>query len=322
MPPLIKDYTNHIEVRQLEKKFHKNGKPAISGINLTVNKGEMLAVLGSNGAGKSTLIRCISGILSPTAGYVKTFDLDPVKGRKTVTKQLGCLYGSRTPLWVDLTVKENLDALGKIYKLNKTHANNQIQYLINEFSLEQILNRRVRTLSLGQKMRAGLAATLVHSPKLLILDEPTLGLDQDGKQQLRELLIRTNNNNKTTILLTSHDLEDIEHIANRIILLENGTKLIDSSVSNLLETYANQKHHNVTLTHPINEKILKDLNAFIKIHENKPLEMSFTTREELSLSQIIALFERFNVDIAEIKSGRPTPRYIYSTLLRKRSNKD
>lgn len=204
---------------------------AVDNINFTVNQGELLGYLGPNGAGKSTSIKMLTGILKSTSGTMKVMGFDPFTDRKTYTKQIGVVFGQRTQLWWDIAVIESFRLLRRIYDVPKDVFEQRLATLTEILDLESLLHTPVRKLSLGQRMRCDLAASLLHEPKVLFLDEPTIGLDAVGKDKIRTFLRRINREFGTTIILTTHDLQEIEELCERIIVLDHGKIIYDGSLA-------------------------------------------------------------------------------------------
>lgn len=214
---------------------------AVKDISFSIEKGERVAFIGPNGAGKSTTLKMLSGILHPTGGKVRIADLVPWENRRALAYHIGLVFGQRSQLWYHLPVLQSFDLLGKIYGLeNKAYAA-QLSHLTTIFDLSSLLDKPVKSLSLGQRMRCEIAASLLHKPEILFLDEPTIGLDVTTKAELRDHLKKISTENGTTILLTSHDTDDIEEICDRVILINHGEKLIDTSLEQMRSHYLRQK---------------------------------------------------------------------------------
>ncbi len=182
---------------------------ALRNVNLRIDKGEFVGVIGPNGAGKSTLIKMLTGVLTPTAGDVEVLGIDPCKNRKIISRKIGVVFGQRTQLWWDLPVKDSFDLLKTVYDVSDDDYNRRMEKFIEILEVKDYLSRPVRKLSLGERMRCDLVASLIHNPPILFLDEPTIGLDVVAKQRLREFLKEINKLG-TTIILTTHDTGDIE----------------------------------------------------------------------------------------------------------------
>jgi ABC-2 type transport system ATP-binding protein len=214
---------------------------AIKDISFSIAQGELVGYVGPNGAGKSTTIKILSGILYPTSGTIKVAGYTPSVDRKKFAMKLGVMFGQRTQLWWDLPVSESFDLLKAIYKIPRETYKRNLDYFNDVFHINEYWNQPVRRLSLGQRVRADLAAALLHDPNVLLLDEPTIGLDVLARSKFRELIKAVNKEKKTTILLTSHDIGDIEMIVERLILIDKGIIMYDGSLNKFLKTYGGSK---------------------------------------------------------------------------------
>jgi ABC-2 type transport system ATP-binding protein len=212
-------------------------KKAVENISFEIADGEIVGYIGSNGAGKSTTIKIMTGILTPTSGTVTVNGIIPYENREKNAMDVGVVFGQRTQLWWDLPLSETFSLLKDIYNVNDKDFKERMEFLDKVLGLEEFMLSPVRTLSLGQRMRADLAASLLHNPKILYLDEPTIGLDVVVKENVRKAIKQINKIYGTTIILTTHDLSDIEELCNRIIIIDNGAKIYDGSLSEIKEKY-------------------------------------------------------------------------------------
>jgi ABC-2 type transport system ATP-binding protein len=219
-------------LRDLVNRQYRTVK-AVDGISFTVNAGELVGYIGPNGAGKSTSIKMLTGILAPTSGEMSVLGLHPFRNRKQYVRQIGVVFGQRTQLWWDIAVHDSFRLLAKIYGISPKELEACIALLNPVLELEPFLNTPVRKLSLGQRMRADLAASLIHKPAILFLDEPTVGLDAVAKASIRSFLQRINVELKTTILLTTHDLMEIEELCNRIVIIDHGRIIFDGPLAQI-----------------------------------------------------------------------------------------
>lgn len=210
---------------------------AVDDINFEVSEGEILGFIGPNGAGKSTVIKMLTGILTPTSGKCIINGKNPTENRKSYVKEIGVVFGQRTQLWWDLPLRETYGVLKEIYEVPDDKYKERMAFLNEVLDLESFITSPVRTLSLGQRMRADIAAALLHSPKVLFLDEPTIGLDVVVKDNIRRAIEYINIQEKTTVILTTHDLSDIELLANRIVMIDKGRNVFDGSISELKSKY-------------------------------------------------------------------------------------
>ncbi len=237
-----------VRVNALTKQFkaRKQNIMAVNAISFAINKGERVAFIGPNGAGKSTTIKILTGILHPTSGEVRVLGMVPWRERRTLGFEIGTVFGQRSQLWYHLPPQDAFDLLSKIYELHQKDYQKQLKRLIDVFEIGDFLHRPVRKLSLGQRMRCELVASLLHSPKILFLDEPTVGLDVTAKLKIRNLLNQISSEQGTTLFLTSHDTADIEQVCKRVIVLDSGKVLRDCPLERLRSEYVKRKI--VTLT--------------------------------------------------------------------------
>ena len=214
---------------------------AVNGVSFQVEEGEMLAFIGPNGAGKSTTIKMLTGILYPDGGRVEVLGIDPTKKRKQLAYQIGTVFGQKEQLWTHLTPYDNFRFFGAIYDLSERDTEARIEELAQRFELGDFIDTPVRNLSLGQRIRCEIVASLIHKPKVLFLDEPTIGLDPVVKENIRSLIMQMNREEHTTIFLTSHDVGDIEKLCRRIIIVNDGQIVLDDSMEKLKEHYLQGK---------------------------------------------------------------------------------
>lgn len=214
---------------------------AVSNVSFEIEKGEIVGYIGPNGAGKSTTIKMLSGILTPSFGKITINGLDPIKDRKKYVSQIGVVFGQRSQLSWDIPAEDTFDLLRDIYKVDKDKYQKTKEELVNLLGINEIIKKPVRSLSLGERMRCEIAASLLHSPKILFLDEPTIGLDAVSKKIVRDFIKKINKERKVTIILTTHDMSDIEALAKRIILIGKGKILYDGSLNQLKNKYGSYK---------------------------------------------------------------------------------
>lgn len=254
---------------------------AVKNVSFEVEKGEMIAFIGPNGAGKSTTIKMMTGILYPDEGDIKILDLDPKKDRKKLAYEIGTVFGQKEQLWTHLTPYDNFKFFGAIYDLNNYQIEKKIEELRQLFELDEFINIPVRNLSLGQRIRCEIACALINEPKILFLDEPTIGLDPVVKENIRLFIKRMNKEYHTTVFLTSHDVGDIEKLCKRVIIINKGMVVLDDSMENLKYHYLNKKIVEAKMREKINLededgiKILKDKGYNLKIEvDTKKREIS------------------------------------------------
>jgi ABC-2 type transport system ATP-binding protein len=223
---------------------------AVSDISFEIQKGEMVGYIGANGAGKSTTIKMLTGILTPTGGEIKVNGIVPHQDRKANAKTIGVVFGQRTQLWWDLPLVESFSVLKEIYQVSDQDFNERMAFFNEVLHLNEFITSPVRTLSLGQRMRADIAASLLHNPEVLYLDEPTIGLDVQAKQAMRLAIKKMNETFKTTVILTTHDMDDIEDLCSRIMILDHGKIIYDGNLQKIKDTYGVMKTLTLTLSSP------------------------------------------------------------------------
>ena len=238
-----KNLTKTFEVKVKEKGFKGSIKSifkpsyrtieAVKDISFEIKEGEMIAFIGPNGAGKSTTIKMLTGILYPTSGSIEVLSIDPTKKRTQLAYEIGTVFGQKEQLWTHLTPYDNFKFFGAIYDIKDDEVEARIDELKEMFELEKFIDTPIRNLSLGQRIRCEIAASLIHKPKILFLDEPTIGLDPVVKGNVRELIKKMNKEYNMTIFLTSHDVTDIERLCKRVIIINNGQLVFDDSICNL-----------------------------------------------------------------------------------------
>ena len=230
-------------LRNLASLFHReyDVKTALDQISFDIGEGELVGYIGPNGAGKSTTVKILSGILVPDQGHVKVMGRTPWESRIDTVREIGVVFGQRTQLWWDLPVIESFELLRDIYQISDASYKKVLDRLISTLELSKVLDMPVRQLSLGQRMRCDIAASLLHSPKILFLDEPTIGLDAVSKLAVRDFIRHLNKEEKVTILLTTHDMDDIESLCNRVIVLNEGQIYLDGPLDALRKKIAPER---------------------------------------------------------------------------------
>lgn len=291
-------------VRSLFKRKHEILK-AVDDISFNVPEGEVLGFIGANGAGKSTTIKMLTGILTPTKGNIEINGQIPYKNRKKYVKEIGVVFGQRTQLWWDLPLTETFMVLKEVYQVEDAIYRKRMDFFNEVLDLKDFIKSPVRTLSLGQRMRADLAASMLHNPKVLFLDEPTIGLDVVVKNNIRNAITKINQEEKTTVILTTHDLKDIESLCKRIVMIDKGKLIYDGSLLNMKNQFGKFREINLSLQNS------DDINKFNFIKDLKLLETDVqlkTTKEKTTVifnSQKISVSEMLTyilktVNVADI----------------------
>ncbi|RHW33335.1 ATP-binding cassette domain-containing protein [Neobacillus notoginsengisoli] len=310
------DYTNAIEVSGLRKEFKsyssrsglsgafrdlftRNYKTlrAVNDINFTVKQGEMVGYIGENGAGKSTTIKMLTGILTPTSGQIVVNGMNPHKQRERFVQTIGVVFGQRSQLWWDIAVQESFRLLKKVYKVSDADYNSHMDHVIRTLDIGPLLDKPVRKLSLGQRMRCELAAALIHNPPLLFLDEPTIGLDVLVKLRIREFLKEINEKYNTTILLTTHDLSDIEALCERVIMLDEGNIIYDGSLNHLKEKWGEGKE----LQFELMEKA--ELATLQQLTKGMPVKWEMDEKGQIFTAQMEDIDEVISQVISKVVSA-------------------
>lgn len=260
-------------------------KEAVKDISFTIEKGEMVGYIGPNGAGKSTTIKMLTGILVPSSGKVLVNGIIPYKDRQQNAKHIGVVFGQRTQLWWDLPTIESFELLKEIYQVSNKRYKQNMETFSEILGLDEFLNTPVRQLSLGQRMRADIAASLLHDPEILFLDEPTIGLDVVAKEKMRTFIQEINRERNITVILTTHDMEDIEKLCKRMILIDHGQKVYDGEIETVKNRFGKMRTLIVDVEQ--NGKSL-NLRGGEVIREEGNRKWIRFNRDEISASQLIA----------------------------------
>ncbi len=278
---------------------------AVKNLNLSVEKGEIIAFIGPNGAGKSTTIKMLTGILCPSKGTVEVLGKDPFKDRKSLSYEIGTVFGQKEQLWMHLSAYDNFKYFGAIYDIPESVVERKIKSFEEIFEISDFINTPVRNLSLGQRIRCEIIASLIHEPKILFLDEPTIGLDPVVKENIRTLIKRMNKEFKTTIFLTSHDVGDIEKLCKRVVIINNGTLAFDDSMENLKYHYLNKKIIDAKMKEKINLddeegiKILKDKGYNLKLEVDLKKKSISEALKKLDIDKVLDI-NISNIPLEEI----------------------
>ncbi len=304
-----------IEVSHLQKNFSKTIKEpglkgalksfvhpqreifeAVKDLSFEVPKGQILGFIGANGAGKSTTIKMLTGILKPTSGYCRIHGKIPQDNRQDYVRDIGAVFGQRTQLWWDLALQETYVVLKEIYDVPEKAFRKRMDFLNEVLDLNEFIKDPVRTLSLGQRMRADIAASLLHNPKVLFLDEPTIGLDVSVKDNIRRAITQINQEEKTTILLTTHDLSDIEQLCDRIIMIDKGQEIFDGTVTQLKQSFGKMKSLSFELK-PGQEQVVSQFMGLPDITVERH-ELSLDIQYDSSRYQTADIIQKTMADFA------------------------
>ncbi|GGH27832.1 ABC transporter ATP-binding protein [Paenibacillus segetis] len=298
-----------IEVRQLSKSFRQAvkepglkgavkhlvapkyiDKVAVKPLDLTIEAGESVAYVGPNGAGKSTTIKMLTGILVPSSGTIAVNGINPHKKRMENAQQIGAVFGQRTQLWWDIPIVESFSLLKDIYQIPEATYKANLDQFVEILGMNEFIHLSARKLSLGQRMRADLAASLLHNPPILYLDEPTIGLDISVKQKIREFIKEINQQQRTTVMLTTHDLGDIEDLCQRLIIIDHGSIIYDGSLAEVKRHFAKERRIFFQMTSP-------DPRLFTEISAVSGLRLDILSEMEFSIS-----FDRYQFTASEVVS--------------------
>jgi len=291
---------------------------AVDGIHFTIQRGELVGYLGPNGAGKSTTLKMLTGLLVPTGGELYVNNRVPWRERKEHVADIGAVFGQRTTLWWDLPVIESLDLLQHIYRIPVDRFRQNLADFNELLDLEPFLNTPVRSLSLGQRMRADICAALLHDPQVLFLDEPTIGLDVVAKERIRQFILHINQKKGTTVLLTTHDLSDVEKLCERIMIIDHGKLLFDGALETLRSRFGGKRELVVDFAEDYAELLIE--SAEIVRQDGKRVTYQFA-RQEITASELIsALSARFRIRDLEVREPdiEETVRRIYEERLLER----
>lgn len=264
-----------------------NVKTAVNNVSFKINDGEIVGYIGSNGAGKSTTIKMMCGILTPTSGTVKIAGLEPYKKRKTVAQKIGVVFGQKTQLWWDIPLIESFKVLKEIYRINDSDYKERLEFLSETLGISDFLNQSVRTLSLGQRMRADLAAAWIHNPEILFLDEPTIGLDVLVKEKIRNAIKVMNEKFNTTVILTTHDMKDIEDLCSRIIIIDEGSVIYDGTLENIKYRFGDLRTLTVTLKEKKQQNELYDFEGKLNYSWNEEKLVIKFNAQKITLETVV-----------------------------------
>lgn len=282
-------------------------KSAVSNFNLTIHEGEFVGLIGPNGAGKTTLVKMLTGIIAPTSGEISVLGYYPNKLENALKKQYAVVMGQKSQLFFELSAADTFLLFKELYGITDDEYNKTLNYFIELFEVADIMDVQVRTLSLGERMKMELIAALLHNPKILFLDEPTIGLDAVAQKQIRKFLKEVNETKGTTIVLTSHYMEDIKSLCKRCVVINGGIKLYDGDTDGLFLNYQTHKKITISFEHDVSCILPKEC----LILEESPYKVSFMIKKELSreiLKDLLMNYEFIDISIEEEDIGNVVER--------------
>lgn len=288
--------------------FHREYKiiKAVDDISFSIDKGELVGYIGPNGAGKSTTIKMLSGILYPSSGEVMVRDQVPHDNRKDNAMHIGVVFGQRSQLYWDLPMADTFRLNKKMYKIDDKRFKRNVDFYTELLDMGDFLKQPIRQLSLGQKMRAELSVALLHDPDILYLDEPTIGLDVLAKKRIREFIKHINNERQTTVILTTHDMDDIEQICNRLILIDKGKSIYDGELVRFMDNFINQSTieliYNENIDHDEKKLARYDLKI-TDVHNSKKI-ITFDKNKYSSGEIVKAIIDCYNIEDISIKDSK------------------
>jgi ABC-2 type transport system ATP-binding protein len=268
-------------------------KVAVTGVSMSLDAGELVGYIGPNGAGKSTTIKMLTGILVPTSGEVRVAGVVPYAHRTVNAKNIGVVFGQRSQLYWDLPLVESFELLRAIYGIPRERYRANLDHFVALLEMDEFLATPVRQLSLGQRMRGDFAAAMLHDPKVVFLDEPTIGLDVVAKESIRTFIAEVNRDRGTTFILTTHDLADVERLCRRIALIDHGTLIFDGEIDTLRDRYGTHRTLVVELAAPVDAVELDGVEA--EVHGRTTARVRFDRRTVSAEALIRRVAERYSV---------------------------
>ncbi len=288
-------------------------KTAVNGVSFQIDRGEMVGYIGVNGAGKSTTIKMLTGILVPTGGRVTVLERDPHVNRVANAREIGVVFGQRSQLWWDLALIESLNMVARIYEVPPARYRALLDEFAETLDLKELLHVPIRNMSLGQKMRAELAATLIHEPQIVYLDEPTIGLDLLVKERIREFIRKQNREKQTTVILTTHDLGDIEELCERVMIIDDGKLIYDGPLATIKDRFGQFREITFDTAGSENHLNLPDGVELIS-NENRKLHLRFD--RTVSSASKVAAHVMNQVDVLDFSLAEPDLSMIVKQIYR------
>jgi ABC-2 type transport system ATP-binding protein len=273
--------------------LERTAKVAVDEVSFSIERGEMVGYVGPNGAGKSTTIKMLTGILTPSSGHAYVNGMVPHRDRKRLAFQIGVVFGQKTQLWWDVPVIESLRLLKEIYKIPTHRYRANLELFHELLDLHEFINTPVRQLSLGQRMRSDLAAALLHSPHILFLDEPTIGVDVVAKERFRTFIQELNREKKVTVMLTTHDMSDIEKVCQRMMIIDNGQIIYDGAIAGMKEKLA--PHRVLVVDFPEQAPELNVGGAQVVERDGRRVKLRFDRRQTTASALIAALAAQHSI---------------------------
>ncbi len=308
----VKNVSKDFKVYQREKGFGNTVKSlfvrkyqiirAVREISFTIEQGELIGYIGPNGAGKSTTIKMLAGILLPTAGEIKVDGIIPYQDRKKNAMKIGVVFGQRSQLNWDLPMEDTFELYRRMYRVEQARYRRNLEFFVELLGMKEFIRTPVRQLSLGQKMRAEIAIALLHDPQILYLDEPTIGLDVVVKNKIRHFIKELNREKATTVILTTHDMNDIDQICERIIMIDKGRILHDESLEHFKKTYTN--YYYVQIECAADSKAEVDPRFKLIKKENEHKYLYAFNKEEISFQEVLLYFAQ-NFELLDISIKPP-----------------
>ena len=265
---------------------------ALNNVTFNINKGEIIGYIGPNGAGKTTTLKILSGLLHPTSGDVNVSGFKPWQRKNSFKMKISFVMGNKTQLWWDIPAVESLILNKEIYRIGENDFNNRLDFLSNLLEIKDLLNIPVRNLSLGERMKMELICSLIHNPEILFLDEPTLGLDVSAQKRIRDFIKLLNKEQKTTIILTSHYMRDVEELCDRIIIINKGKIIFDNKLEILLNSFSNNKTIKIKFFDEIPKKLINTKN--MTIHDSQTISIFIDKKKINNFAREI--FSQYNVE--------------------------
>ncbi|MBY0012812.1 ABC transporter ATP-binding protein [Paenibacillus typhae] len=304
-----KEYTRVVREKSIWGSLKSFVKPeyetlrAVNNISFKVEEGEILGYIGANGAGKSTSIKMMVGILIPTEGRVVVNGVVPYEQRIKNARNIGVVFGQRTQLWWDIPVVESLELMKRLYNIPDEQYKKNISKFSEILDLSDFINTPVRQLSLGQRMRADLCAAMLHNPKVLFLDEPTIGLDVVAKENIRQFILEVNGTYRTTVILTTHDMSDIEKLSHRVLMVDKGEVIYEGSVKKLKEQYGDSEEISIELEGSADLGCFAEHASIITEEKNGKLVIHYSKQQVKSTDILKMLMVKNNIKDFEVKSA-------------------